>query len=47
MGGGLGLAITKAIVEAHDGSIDVTSKNRTTSFVIVFPREGSINKYTD
>lgn len=37
-GGGLGLAITKAIVEAHDGSIDVTSKNRTTSFVIIFPQ---------
>lgn len=37
-GAGLGLAIAKEIVVAHGGSIDVTSKNDTTCFIIKIPR---------
>lgn len=33
-GAGLGLAITKAIIEAHDGDISVTSDKNLTRFVI-------------
>ncbi len=37
-GAGLGLAITKAIVEAHGGHVGVRSSQGTTCFSLVFPR---------
>ena len=39
-GFGLGLAITKKIVEAHNGQLTITSKiNRGSSFIITIPME--------
>jgi two-component system heavy metal sensor histidine kinase CusS len=37
-GAGLGLAITKSIIEAHQGNIHVFSSNGTTRFEIIFPK---------
>lgn len=37
-GAGLGLAITKAIVEAHGGQASVTSAHGMTRFTLMFPR---------
>ena len=39
-GAGLGLAITKSIVEAHQGTIQAYSSNGSTRFTIVFPAAG-------
>ena len=36
-GAGLGLAITRAIMEAHGGSIEVASRGGLTSFTLKFP----------
>ena len=36
-GAGLGLAITRAIMEAHGGSIEVASRGGVTSFTLKFP----------
>ena len=40
-GAGLGLAITKSIIEAHNGTILVFSSNKSTRFEIRFPIIGS------
>lgn len=39
-GAGLGLAITKSIVEAHRGTIDISSSNGSTRFTITIPAAG-------
>jgi two-component system heavy metal sensor histidine kinase CusS len=39
-GAGLGLAITRSIVEAHGGKIAVTSGEGQTRFEILFPTRG-------
>jgi len=45
-GSGLGLFVVKSIVEAHGGSIEVTSQIGTgTTFRISFPLEPPINEY--
>jgi two-component system heavy metal sensor histidine kinase CusS len=40
-GAGLGLAITKSIVEAHKGTIHASSSNGSTRFAITFPAAGA------
>ena len=40
-GAGLGLAITKSIVDAHRGTIQVSSANGSTRFAITFPAAGA------
>jgi signal transduction histidine kinase len=35
-GSGIGLTLSKSIMEAHGGSINFSSKNGSTSFVLVF-----------
>ena len=40
-GAGLGLAITKSIVDAHEGTIQAFSSNGSTRFTITFPVDGS------
>ncbi|MBI5910056.1 MAG: heavy metal sensor histidine kinase [Betaproteobacteria bacterium] len=40
-GAGLGLAITKSIVDAHKGTIQALSSNGSTRFVITFPAAGA------
>ena len=37
-GAGLGLAISKDIIEAHDGQIAVASRDRVTTFTIFLPK---------
>ncbi|MNN45559.1 Alkaline phosphatase synthesis sensor protein PhoR [compost metagenome] len=41
-GAGIGLAIVKAIIEAHGGSIEVQSElNKGTEFIVRLPKENS------
>jgi two-component system heavy metal sensor histidine kinase CusS len=40
-GAGLGLAITKSIIEAHKGTIQALSSNGSTRFGITFPAAGA------
>lgn len=40
-GSGLGLSITKAIVERHDGTISVTSQPGLTTFTVVLPQSAA------
>ena len=40
-GAGLGLAITKSIVDAHQGTIQAFSSNGSTRFAIMFPAAGA------
>jgi len=40
-GAGLGLAITKSIVDAHEGTIEACSSNGSTCFTITFPAAGA------
>jgi two-component system heavy metal sensor histidine kinase CusS len=40
-GAGLGLAITKSIIEAHRGTIRISSAEGTTRFAIAFPAPGA------
>ncbi len=37
-GNGLGLAITKRIIEAHDGSIEIESRDQGTTVTVLLPR---------
>jgi two-component system heavy metal sensor histidine kinase CusS len=48
-GAGLGLAITKSIVDAHKGTIHVSSANGVTRFEIIFPisLSGKHSEHTD
>jgi two-component system OmpR family sensor kinase len=41
-GSGLGLSITKAIIERHGGTINVTSEPGRTTFAIVLPQSSSV-----
>ena len=41
-GAGLGLAITKSIAEAHQGTIQAYSSNGSTRFAITFPAAGAV-----
>jgi two-component system heavy metal sensor histidine kinase CusS len=45
-GAGLGLAITKSIVNAHQGSIEATSSESMTRFAITFPAAASVLQRT-
>ena len=38
-GAGLGLSITRAIVQAHGGSVQASSSAGNTRFVLVFPQD--------
>ena len=38
-GAGLGLPITRAIVQAHGGAVDAQSQNGLTVFRMLFPRQ--------
>ncbi len=40
-GAGLGLAITKSMVEAHKGTIQISSSSGLTRFAITFPAAGA------
>ena len=46
-GAGLGLAITKSIIEAHGGKVSVQSNEKGTTFKVLAPKTGCCSSNSD